>query len=151
MNTPLPCTTPEESVSRARSAAEDAVLTVFWTCAVFVRENDIFFLNSDTKPFLFQVQAPLDSMQLACLPDLAPILASPSNFRGRKIASHPSPAPLVLGLEAEIFTANSNADAAMLEAKESGRNAYKFYTAAMNERAMEQFNRPGALGCEELK
>jgi hypothetical protein len=62
----VPCKTPEEAVQHARATTTTpGMLGIYWTCAVFIRENQIFFDNPDTLPFMFQQVMPLDEMQLA--------------------------------------------------------------------------------------
>jgi hypothetical protein len=106
----IPCETPEQAVLRARATMASGVLAIYWTCAVFVRENKVFFDNPDTLPFVFQQTMQLDEMQLASRPEVA------SDFKSShadwRILSHPSPAPLVSGLACSVINANSNADAA---------------------------------------
>jgi len=104
--------TPEECLELARSITEDGVVAVFWTCAVYSRENEFFFGNPDVFPFFFQQEMALDEMQLACKPanelQVKVHHGFPKNWR---IASHPSPAPLAKGF-GEIVLRNSNAAAA---------------------------------------
>jgi prephenate dehydratase len=104
------CDTPEEAVLRARATTAKGVLAIYWTCAVFVRENRVFFDNPDTLPFGFQQIMQLDEMQLATRAELASEFVDPS-LRWR-ILSHPSPAPLVSRLGWPLVEANSNSDAA---------------------------------------
>jgi len=107
----IPCETPEQAVLRTRETIEPGVLGVYWTCAVFVRENKVFFDNPDTLPFVFQQAMQLDDMQLATRPELLDDFDSlPADWR---ILSHPSPAPLVRQLGCSVINVNSNADAAM--------------------------------------
>lgn len=103
----LPCDTPEQAVLQARATTEQGVLAVYWTCAVFIRENQVFFDNPDTLPFIFQQTMQLDDMQLAARPEV--VSGSSAEWR---ILSHPSPAPLVSRLACSIIHVNSNADAA---------------------------------------
>jgi hypothetical protein len=103
--------TPELCLSAARSIQEDGVVAVFWTCAVYSRENEFFFGNTDVFPFFFQEDMPLDAMQLATRPDLAGQVNGKIPI-GWKVASHPSPAPLVKGLLGRVLLQNSNAAAA---------------------------------------
>jgi len=107
------CPTPEDSVVAARSetAPELGILGIFWTCAVFDREKEVFFENPDTYPFFVQETMLLDEMQLATRPELA-AQAVPSLPAAWRIASHPSPAPLVEGLSRTVVRVRSNADAA---------------------------------------
>lgn len=107
----IPCETPEHSLTSAESATGEAVLALFWTCAVYVHLNEIFFRNIDCLPFQFQQIMPLDEMQLACRPELVPKSAGaiPEHWR---ISTHASPSPLIAHLSADIVSANSNAAAA---------------------------------------
>jgi hypothetical protein len=106
----IACETPEEAVLRARAVADPRVLAIYWTCAVFVREHQIFFENPDTLPFIFQQEMQLDEMQLASRPEVARTF---NGFRPDwRILSHPSPAPLVSSLPCSVIGANSNAEAA---------------------------------------
>jgi hypothetical protein len=104
------CDTPEQAVSQARATTEGDVLAIYWTCAVFVRENRVFFDNPDTLPFTFQQAMPLDEMQLATRPELAERFTE--SVAGWRILSHPSPAPLVAKLRCQVVEADSNAAAA---------------------------------------
>jgi len=107
------CPTPEDSVVAARreTAPERGILGIFWTCAVFDREKEVFFKNPDVYPFFVQEIMLLDEMQLATRPELAAVYdgAIPAHWR---IASHPSPAPLLEMLPSTVRLARSNADAA---------------------------------------
>jgi hypothetical protein len=107
------CDTPEQAVISARSNREEGVLDVFWTCAVYFREHELFFGFPDTLPFLFQVQLPLDEMQLACRPEMAARLLNTNEISGCRVLSHPSPASLVKKLPVVVIPAKSNADAAV--------------------------------------
>lgn len=107
------CPTPEDSVTAARreTAPERGVLGLFWTCAVFDREKEVFFKNPDAYPFFVQETMLLDEMQLATRPELAAAYdhSIPAHWR---IASHPSPSPMVEMLPCKVVLARSNADAA---------------------------------------
>jgi len=109
----IPCGTVEESVMRTRANTSAGCLSLFWTCAVFTRENQVFFENPDMLPFAFWLCMPLDEMQLACRPGLAADLEPVAIRAGWRILTHPSPAPLVKSLGCEIIEAKSNADAAV--------------------------------------
>ena len=123
----LLCNKPEESVVLAREL-ESPKLGIFWTCAVYVNEYRIFFENPDTLPFMFQQVMPLDSMQLAVPEemwerefvrayDLARFGSLSPDMR---VASHPSPAPLLRDTvkAANIITTRSNSHAAELCARQ---------------------------------
>jgi hypothetical protein len=107
------CATPEDSVAAARreTAPELGILGIFWTCAVFDREKEVFFKNPDAYPFFVQETMLLDEMQLATRPELASghLSSIPAHWR---IASHPSPAPLLDLLPCTVIPAHSNAAAA---------------------------------------
>jgi prephenate dehydratase len=102
------CATPEEAVERAREVIAPGVLPLFWTCAVYFRENELFFSNPDTLPFFISETMNLDEMQLAMrIKD-----AVAGTLVIRRVASHPSPAPLLRDNGWEIVEARSNAHAA---------------------------------------
>lgn len=106
----ISCETPEQAVLFARATEASGVLAVYWTCAVFVRENKVFFDNPDTLPFVFQQTMQLDEMQLASRSEIA---GDFDYFSADwRILSHPSPAPLISGLGCLVINVNSNADAA---------------------------------------
>jgi hypothetical protein len=109
----IPCATVEESVRLTQSDTTDGQLSIFWTCAVYFRENQVFFGNPDVLPFMFSQVLPLDEMQLACQPRLAAELAIGAVTRNWRILTHLSPSPLVKKLGCELLEANSNADAAV--------------------------------------
>ncbi len=102
------CDTPEESLKRAREVKKKGVLAVFWTCAVYVKEYQMFFKNPDVLLFFFEEVMLLDEMQLASREENLEL--SPD----MKIASHPSPSPLAKELVCEIILVNSNSAAAKL-------------------------------------
>jgi hypothetical protein len=107
------CDTPEEAVTAARTNKEEGVLDVFWTCAVYFRQHELFFGFPDTLPFLFQVKLPLDEMQLACRPEMAARFLNLDAISRCRVLSHPSPATLVKKLPVVVIPAKSNADAAI--------------------------------------
>jgi len=107
------CDTPEQAVISARTNKEEGVLDVFWTCAVYFREYKLFFGFPDTLPFLFQVNLPLDEMQLACRPEMVARLSDTDAIAGCRVLSHPSPARLVRKLPVVVVPAKSNAAAAV--------------------------------------
>lgn len=103
--------TPEEAVNLAKAASGGGTLGVAWTCAVYIRENKIFFENPDMLPFFLREEMPLDGMSLAInratvaegLPECA------------RVASHESPSPLLNGMRTwRIVLVESNAAAAEL-------------------------------------
>jgi hypothetical protein len=112
-STVILCPTPEDSVIAARreTAVDRGILGLFWTCAVFDREKEVFFENPDVYPFFVQETMLLDEMQLAARPELVAESggAVPEHWR---IASHPSPAPLLAELPCPVIRVRSNADAA---------------------------------------
>jgi hypothetical protein len=107
------CDTPEDSIVAARQLAEPGTLGVFWTCAVYSREMEVFFCNPDTLPFFTQETMALDKMQLATRPALAAALNSPCVPGDWRIAAHPSPAALLNSHHRNIVLVNSNAAAAI--------------------------------------
>ena len=104
------CKTPEDCLAQARLVSEKGVLPLFWTCAVYYALNQFFFNNPDTFPFLFSFNFPLDNMQLCVREELA----NKEWNNDWRIASHPSPAPLVAGLVNQATLTTSNAQAAKL-------------------------------------
>jgi len=99
----IPGIIPDEYMAEAMAVIEPGVVPVYWTCAVFGREKDLFFgPGINTLMFFVSQIMPLDSMQLAAVPgkltpeiigDICERLKFPSDWR--KIASHKSPAPLL--------------------------------------------------------
>jgi hypothetical protein len=73
------CDTPEDSVDAARreTAPERGILGIFWICAVFDREKEVFFKNPDAYPFFVQETMLLDEVQLATRPAGAGLRAQP--------------------------------------------------------------------------
>lgn len=106
------CPTPEASVEAAHEMTCVGSLAIFWTCAVFVRENQIFFDNPHCLPLFFSEEMPLDDMQLAARPGLAYLARSGQIPTTWRILSHPSPAPLVKSLRCRVIEARSNSEAA---------------------------------------
>ncbi len=107
------CDTPEDSIVAAREVVEPGALGMFWTCAVYSREMEIFFRNPDTLPFFTQETMPLDQMQLATRPSLAAALGEPRVPRDWRIAVHSSPAALLPPHHPNVVLVNSNAAAAV--------------------------------------
>jgi len=107
------CASPEDAVDRAREYTSPGRIGVFWTCAVYYREKDIFFGNPDAIPFFSQQRMPLDTMQLAVPLRVVEDFAR-GVPRGLRIASHPSPSGLLRALDACVVSARSNAHAAEL-------------------------------------
>ncbi|OJI06235.1 hypothetical protein BK004_04560 [bacterium CG10_46_32] len=105
------CETPETSLEQAQAVDEAGVIGLFGTCAVYFALNKLFFQNPATLPFFATEIMFLDEMQLAALPSRATSMngSVPSAWR---VASHPSPAPLVRSLECKVVLVNSNAQAA---------------------------------------
>lgn len=109
----LLCNTPEESIEAAEAVTQPGVLAVFWTCAVYYREHEVFFRNPETFPFFTQQVMPLDEMQLATRPELCDQADAGGMTAAWRILSHPSPAPLLAALPCSVTRANSNAEAAV--------------------------------------
>jgi hypothetical protein len=107
------CDTPEDSIVAARQLVDPRILGVFWTCAVYSREMEVFFRNPDTLPFFTQETMALDKMQLATRPALAAELNDPCVPCDWRIAVHPSPAALLHPHHRNVVLVNSNATAAI--------------------------------------
>ena len=104
------CETPETSLAGARLVTEEGVVPFFWTCAVYYALNQLFFSHPDTYPFLVSHPMPLDNMQL-CVPQAMIQKEWDVDWR---IASHPSPIPLVAGLGNPVVKTTSNSQAAIM-------------------------------------
>lgn len=107
------CETPEEALQSAAVIDDPAVIGVFWTCAVYFREHNLFFGNPATYPFFFEQVMLLDQMQLAARPELSDAFHA-GTTKLRRIASHPSPASLLNAWNLTTVDANSNAHAAAM-------------------------------------
>lgn len=110
--------TPEKCLEMAQLITGKDEIALFWTCAVFYALKDLFFENPDVSPFFVSYAMLLDEMQLATRKDLQQEVIEGQIPEGWKIASHPSPAPLV-GYLADnrgcvVVKANSNAEAASM-------------------------------------
>ncbi|HYX30775.1 MAG TPA: hypothetical protein VE863_19720 [Pyrinomonadaceae bacterium] len=105
------CETPEQAIHYAKTRNNEGVLNVFWTCAVYFKQHELFFTNTDTLPFMFQITLALDEMQLACRPES--VVSLRKDISGARVLSHPSPATLIRNLPVVIINALSNADAAI--------------------------------------
>lgn len=111
------CETPESSIRAARAVAGKNVLCVFWTCAVFDREFDIFFGNPGSYPFFSQEIMDLDEMQLATREELVKAWTHDRFPATWKVSTHPSPSVLLRQLHCEAVLVRSNAEAAIVCAK----------------------------------
>ncbi len=109
--------TPRICLAEARKIMESGVLAIFWTCAVYYELNCFFFENPDVLPFFVMITEPLDEMQLATREDNLRMFSQGVIPNGCKVASHPSPAPLLKGYPVLVTWANSNADAAQICAR----------------------------------
>ncbi len=118
--------TPEECLEKARGVVGREV-AIFWTCAVYFGLKELFFQNPDVYPFFITEVMRLDKMQLVTRQDIidsfegVPWEFWPSEWwQEVRVASHPSPAPLLEGFipDEAIVKANSNAHAAELCAVE---------------------------------
>lgn len=108
------CETPEESIERAREICEDGHIAIFWTCAVYNRLFNVFFENPDTLTFFIQIAMNLDEMQLAIKEEKSEEIKNGEIPMDWKVASHPSPAPLLNSCGCEVVLTTSNAKAAEL-------------------------------------
>jgi hypothetical protein len=98
--------TPDEYLVSAQAVKQYGVVPLYWTCAVFGREKDLFFGSGiDTLMFWVQEVMPLDHMQLAVRPkrlkrqdfgNIAKDCVLPPGIT--KLASHASPKPLLNNL-----------------------------------------------------
>lgn len=107
------CATPEAAIEEARRVQNSGELAVFWTCAVFLREHQVFFRNPDLYPFFSQVTMQLDDMQLSTRPEVCGQIIGSQVPDHWTVLSHPSPLPLLENVPVAIELANSNADAAV--------------------------------------
>lgn len=97
--------TPKKYLLAAQEVREPGVVPLFWTCAVYGEEKDLFF-DGGTRTFMFFVREvmPLDHMQLACAGELSDIekinLCSQELLpcRFKILTSHKSPEPLLRGI-----------------------------------------------------
>ena len=116
---------PDHYLLDAQAVHEPGVVPVFWTCAVYGKEKELFFGDAvNTHMFLFSQVMPLDHMQLACRPGflttehletICDLMLLPSDWK--LLASHMSPKPLLDGLlannpQSKWIEANSNGFAA---------------------------------------
>lgn len=116
------CDTPEISLEKAHAFTKpsEQKVGVFWTCAVFYALNRLFFENPDVYPFFAQEVMLLDEMQLAVRKEeFQRFSGQPVEFgewlERARVASHPSPAPLVQNISGlTVVKANSNAEAARM-------------------------------------
>ena len=106
------CGTPEECLGAARQIAEDGVIAVYGTCAVYAHESRFFFRNPDIYPFFSQGMMLLDRMQFATRPEMVASIVNGNIPKGWTISSHPSPQYLIEGLGCNIIIVDSNAAAA---------------------------------------
>lgn len=104
--------TPEKCLEMARQVQSLDEVAFFWTCAVYYNLFKLFFENPDTLPFFVSYVMLLDEMQLATRQDLVGRVQNGQLPKEWKIASHPSPAPLVRNLGCQVVLVNSNAAAA---------------------------------------
>ncbi len=107
------CETPEKEIEEAKKIEDDKVFPLFWTCAVYYKLYKVFFENPDTAPFLIVCSMRLNRMQLCTREEKAKQIKNgiPSHW---KIASHPSPAPLLNSLKCKVLLTTSNSKAAEL-------------------------------------
>lgn len=106
------CDTPEQSLQRCYAHSDDeAVVSLFWTCAVFFDEYRMFFQNADVGLFASSITLPLDNMMLCHREG-----DTPTRWDQSRIACHPSPRPLLRSIEpvCTVMSANSNAAAAKM-------------------------------------
>lgn len=98
---------PDEYLVAAQAVNEAGVVPLYWTCAVFGREKDLFFgAGTNTQMFYVQQIMPLDHMQLAARPEnltnreIAELIVNEELLPPfwQKLASHKSPAPLLESL-----------------------------------------------------
>lgn len=106
------CSTPEVSVERARQATFDSQIGIFWSCAVYIREHELFYRNLDTLPFFSQHTMNLDEMQLAAKPCVVDEIDGNSIPSSWRILTHPSPKPLVERIGCGTIECKSNSEAA---------------------------------------
>jgi hypothetical protein len=102
---------------KAREVTESGVLVIFWTCAVYFRLNELFFTLPDTAPLFISQSMDLDSMRLCVKPRDLPQVTDGRIPEGWRVASHPSPTPLVGQFSNEVVASGSNASAARSCAK----------------------------------
>ncbi|MDO8559709.1 MAG: hypothetical protein Q7S23_01560 [bacterium] len=123
----VPGRIPDEYLAAAQAVSEVGVVPLYWTCAVFGRERDLFFgQGTSTLMFFAEERMPLDVMQLATRADI--LVDTDRTFAcvrehlhlpegwGR-IASHPSPKPLL-----DVLLA-ANPQCSWLEATSNGAAA----------------------------
>lgn len=104
------CDTPETALTQAEAANGEETVGIFWTCAVYHKEHQLFFHNPRAFPFFTQQAMRLDRMQLAVRQgyDL------PESIADMRIASHPSPSSLLAHRVNEVIQVASNSLAAKL-------------------------------------
>lgn len=108
------CETPEKEIEEAKKITNDKVFPLFWTCAVYFNLYKVFFENPDTVPFLIVYSMKLDTMQLCTREEKIKEIKDGKIPSSLKIASHPSPAPLLNPLKCKVLLTTSNAKAAEL-------------------------------------
>ena len=108
------CDTPVICLKRAQEIKDDGALAIFWTCAVYYDLHNLFFTNPDVLPFFISHTMNLDEMQLATRLENLPDFSADPLFPYCRIATHPSPAPLIRNIDCERVKADSNAHAAKL-------------------------------------
>ncbi|MFA5925942.1 MAG: hypothetical protein WC831_03315 [Parcubacteria group bacterium] len=104
------CETPEVCLTECRQLNGKNILGFFWTCAVYFKLHELFFTNRDCLPFFVNFTMALDTMQLATRVEKVKEINGCIPV-GWKIASHPSPAPLLNG-HRRIMLVDSNSAAA---------------------------------------
>lgn len=102
--------TPEAAIAEALRPSPDDEISLFWTCAVFYNEAEVFFTNVDINLFLSSIVIPLDNMML-CGRGAG---AESRDLNAVRIAVHPSPLHLLRNTGCELVLTKSNGHAADL-------------------------------------